>query len=129
MNAMEKSIRAAFRKVDGVVESPSALGTDEDIAYWVNGKEIAHWDRDGSIDIRLTRKGISARRAELKAEDRVDLRRSGSDWVAIRCASKRDVLLVLELFEAAAEAHRAPPGQMAKLPPTGADLERRRRFH
>lgn len=129
MNALERSIRKAFRDVDGVVESPSALGTDDDIAYWVNGKEIAHWDRDGSVDIRLTRTGISTRRAELKGDDRVNLRRSGSDWVQIACSSKRDVPLVLDLFEAAVEAHRAPPGQTPKPPPTGAALERRRRFH
>jgi hypothetical protein len=129
MNALERSIRAAFKRVDGVIESPSAFGTDEDVAYWVNGKEIAHWDRDGSIDVRLTRKGISGRRAELKTDARVDLRRSGSDWVQIRCTSRKDVPFVLELFEAAVEAHRAPSGQMAKLPPTGAALERRRRFH
>jgi hypothetical protein len=129
MNALERSLRKAFRAVDGVLESPSALGTDEDIAYWVNGKEIAHWDRDGSIDIRLTRKGISARRAELKADERVDLRRSGSDWVQVRCATRKDVPLVLDLFEAAVAAHAVLPGQTPKPPPTGADLERRRRFH
>jgi luciferase-like monooxygenase len=129
VNALERSIRAAFRKVDDVFESPSALGTDEDIAYWVNAKEIAHWDRDGSIGIRLTRKGISERRAELKSDERVDLRRSGSDWVRVLCTSRKDVPLVLELFEAAVQAHRAPPGQASKPPPTGAALERRRRFH
>jgi hypothetical protein len=129
MNALERSLRKAFRAVDGVLESPSALGTDEDIAYWVNGKEIAHWDRDGSIDIRLTRKGISGRRAELKADERVDLRRSGSDWVQVRCTSREDVALALDLFEAAVAAHAAPPGQTPKPPPTGADLARRRRFH
>lgn len=129
MSALEREIRKAFRAVDGVAESPSALGTDDDIAYWVNGKEIAHWDRDGGIDIRLTRKGISARRAELKTDERVNLRRSGSDWVQVWCASRKDIPLVLDLFEAAVEAHRPPPGQMAKPPPTGAALERRRRFH
>lgn len=129
MNALERSIRKAFRGVDAVLESPSAFGTDEDIAYWVNGKEIAHWDRDGGIDIRLTRKGISARRAELKADERVNLRRSRSDWVQVHCASRKDVALVMDLFEEAVEAHRAPPGQAPKPPPTGAALERRRRFH
>ncbi len=129
MSTIERSLRKAMRGMDGVLESPSAFGTDEDIAYWVNGKEIAHWDRDGSIDIRLTRRGISERRAELKADDRVLLRRSSSDWLQVRCDSRRDVALVLELFEAAVSAHRAPGGQSPKLPPSGAKLESRRRFH
>jgi hypothetical protein len=129
MNALERSIRKAFRDVDGVTESPSALGTDEDIAYWVNGKEIAHWDHDGSIDIRVTRKEVSARRAELKTDPRVRLRSSSSDWVAVTCAGRNDMPLVLELFEAAVDAHRAPSGQTSKPPPTAKELERRRRFH
>ena len=129
MNALERSLRKALRAVDGVIESPSAFGTDDDIAYWVNGKEIAHWAPDGSIDIRLTRAGISERRSELKADPRVILRKSGSDWVRVRCEARGDVAFVLELFEAAVAAHRAPAGQTPKPPPTGAKLESRRRFH
>jgi hypothetical protein len=37
--------------------------------------------------------------------------------------------VVLDLVEAAADAHRAPPGVTPDLPPTGPDLERHRRFH
>ena len=127
MNALERSIRASFRAVDGVVESPSALGTDEDIAYWVNGKEIAHWDRDGCVGIRLSRPVIRDRRPALKADERI--MSITTDWVRVACATRADVSFVLELFEAAADAHRAPAGQTSKPPPAGPALERRRRFH
>jgi hypothetical protein len=40
-----------------------------------------------------------------------------------------DVDFVVELAERAAEAHLPAPGHMAKPPPTGAALARRKRFH
>jgi len=40
-----------------------------------------------------------------------------------------DFAFLAELAERAAAAHRAPDGTSAEPPPTGNDLERRRRFH
>jgi hypothetical protein len=72
---------------------------------------------------------ISELRGLLGADERVELRRSGADWVTVRYASGADVAFVAALVDAAAAAHRPPPGVTAEPPPTGADLERRRRFH
>ena len=111
--------------IDGVVVSPSGLG-DAD-ALWVNGKEIAHLDdvvpassgaRAATIDIRVGRKEIRARALPSRSKS--------SDWCEVSTA---DVSLVRELVEVAAAQHRAAPGTTPKAPPTGADLERRRRFH
>ncbi len=60
---------------------------------------------------------------------RVDLRYSGSDWIAVVFSLSDDRAFVVELVEEAADAHRPPPGVTPKPPPTGPELERRRRFH
>jgi hypothetical protein len=120
-------IRRELLKVDGVVESPGAFNDGD--AFWVNGTHIAHFIDDGSMEVRLTRKQISANRARLKGDERVELRKSSSDWLIVRFAAPRDVAFVTELAEIAAAAHRAPVRTTPKAPPTGAALERRRRFH
>ena len=123
---MTGRLRDALAAIEGVVESESAF--QDGLAYWVNGKEIAHFE-DRAIDIRLTRGEIRQRREHLKADPRVQLRRSGSDWLEVMITSPEDDELVIELVRAAAAAHRPPPGTLAAPPPTGADLARRRRFH
>jgi hypothetical protein len=125
--AVTDSLRDALCGIDGVVESDSAF--TRDLAFWVNGKEIAHFEGPGAIDLRLTRPEISARRAQLRGDPRVELRRGSSDWLTVRFDSDADRELVVELFSIAAAAHRAPPGTTQKQPPSGAELERRRRFH
>jgi hypothetical protein len=112
--------------IEGVVESPSAFG--EKPALWVNGKEIAH--EEGSIlDIRLTRALIKANGSELRADERVTLRSSSSDWIDVATSEPGAKKLALRLVRMSADAHRAPAGTTPALPPEGHDLERRRRFH
>jgi hypothetical protein len=98
-------------------------------AFWVNGKEIAHFEADALIEIRLTRVVIRERRAALKEDSRVVLRPSGTDWITVRFKTPDDVDFVSELVSRAEEAHRSSPGTSPRPPPTGADLERRKRFH
>jgi hypothetical protein len=119
--------RDAIAALPDVVESPSMF--KDDLAYWVNGKEIAHFEGEDLIEIRLTRSAVRERRDALRADRRVHLRYSGSDWITVQFSSPEDIRSVLELVEAAADSHRPSPGVAADPPPTGSDLERRRRFH
>lgn len=125
--SMIDTLRDAITALDGVVESPSMF--KDDLAYWVHGKEIAHFEDADLIEIRLTRSVVRGRLEVLKADPRIDLRYSGSDWIAVQFSSPADMNVVLDLVEAAADAHRAPPGVTPDPPPSGPDLERRRRFH
>lgn len=124
---MIEVLRNALATLDGVVESPSMF--KDDLGYWVHGKEIAHFEGDDLIQIRLTREFIRRHREELRSDPRVDLRYSGSDWIAVVFSLSDDRVFVVELVEEAADAHRPPPGETPKPPPTGPELERRRRFH
>jgi len=120
-------VRAELMAMDGVVEGPS--GFSERDAYWVNGKEVAHFEADDVLEVRLTRAEIRARRAALRADPRVTLRASSSaDWLEVRFSSAEDVAFAVSLASVAVEAH-AGVGDPHALPPSGAALARRRRFH
>lgn len=125
--ALRKRLTARLRRVEGVVESPSTFGPGH--AFWCSGKEIAHFDAADVVDVRLTKSVIRELRPLLRNDQRVELRKAGSDWIAVHVSSSDDIAFVVELAERAARAHRAGAGETAKPPPTGSDLERRRRFH
>ncbi len=124
---LRRRLRKSLLSIDGVVESPGIFGDGD--AFWVNGKQIAHFRDEDVLELRLRRRAISAQRARLKDDPRVELRAGASDWIQIHVISNADLPFILELAEQAAEAHRAPAGVSAKPPPEGRDLERRRRFH
>jgi hypothetical protein len=121
------SLGEAIARLDGVTESESMF--KDAPAYWVNGKEIAHLDGGDVVDIRLTRALIRGRRAELRADRRVGLRSSSSDWISVRITDADDVTFAAGLAESAAAAHRAPPGTTPQPAPAGGALARRKRFH
>ena len=96
-------------------------------AVWVGKREVAHFDADGALDLRLTRQVIRARRPELSSDDRVALRKNTSDWLSLKIRTKADEEFALSLAGVAIAANlpSAEPG----LPPSGGELARRRRFH
>ncbi len=100
---IERRVRKALRSIDGVLESPGMFMHDD--AYWVNGKEIAHFHED-DLELCLTRSVFSAHRDRLRADPRIERRAPSSDWVGVRCTSPRDVAFVAELAALAAQAHR-----------------------
>ena len=97
------------------------------LALWVGKREVAHFADEDTLDIRLTKPQIHARRPELMADDRVRLRRGSSDWLEVQVRGESDVDFALSLVHDAITANlqTAPQG----LPLTDADLARRRRFH
>ena len=127
MPAVRRVLEDRLGRVRRLVVSESMFGEGD--AYWCNGKEIAHFENESVIEVRLTKAVIRERRARLEADPRVELRPSGADWITVRFTSDADVTFVLGLVRAAVKAHRPPPGEHPKAPPTGRDLERRRRFH
>jgi hypothetical protein len=99
-----ESLRTALHAIQGTEERPSRF--IDGPALWVGRTEIAHFDDDEVMDIRLTRSLIRARRSELRAAPAVTLRpSSSSDWLEIAVTSSADELLCIELVEAAARAH------------------------
>lgn len=96
-------------------------------ALWVGRREIAHFDDDRTIDVRLTKQVTRSRRSELRDDGRVSLRPGGSDWLEVTIGSPDDTDWARSIVLDAIEANRgtAPEG----TPPTSPELDRRRRFH
>lgn len=117
-----------FRRCESIVGAALGEGAfAADRAVWVGRREVAHFDADGMLDVRLTRGVIRDRRSELRSDPRVVLRRSGSDWLAVRVDTLADVEFAVSLIADAVASNvaTAEPGP----PPEGAELARRRRFH
>src|SRR4029453_10748107 len=130
MATLHDRLWRALTAIDGADEGSSVFAEDDTWrALWVNGKQITNFRSDDVIEVRLTKKAISAERGRLKADPRVELRKNSSDWLKVRYSRPADIALVRELVEIAVEAHRAPPGTSSRPPPSGSDLARRRRFH
>jgi Family of unknown function (DUF5519) len=114
-----------WAELDHATISEGAFGSGP--AIWVGKREVAHFDDESALDIRLTRSVIRARRAALSFDQRVRLPSGGSDWLEVHMRGEDDGDFALALIRDAIEANlpTAPPG----IPPAGPDLERRRRFH
>ena len=97
------------------------------LALWVGRREIAHFDDERTLDVRLTKAVIRSRRDELAAHERVSLRRGGSDWLEINVGDESDSDWARQVVIDAVAANL--PTAATGLPPTGAELEQRRRFH
>jgi hypothetical protein len=69
-------------------------------AFAVGGREFMHIDRDGLVDVRLTRALIR----ELD-DERFVYRRGSSDWIWLRLESREDARFALELVRRALEVN------------------------
>lgn len=127
---LEKRLRRCLLAIPDVHEGEAVFGDAErTTAFFVDAKEMAYLYDENGLAIRLSRKKISELRAELKADDRVEPLKSGRDWMEVRFRTTGDVDFVVGLVAMAADIYRPSDGRPARLPPTGADLARRRRFH
>jgi Luciferase len=89
---------AETSRLSGVEETRSRFG--EAPAFCIDGREFMHIDRNGLLDIRLTRPLIR----ELD-DDRLIYRPRASDWVWVRIESRTDVPFALELVRQALAAN------------------------
>ena len=111
--------------VDGATLAQGAFSAGP--ALWVGRREVADFDQDQTLDVRLTKSGIRSQREALKVDPRVSLRKHQSDWIELSVQAERDLEWARSTVVAAVEANRAtaPSG----LPPDGDELARRRHFH
>ena len=100
---MSEWLRQLILTVGDVVEQQSRY--KDDLAYWVDGREIAHLEADDVLDLRLTRSAIREKRAELKADPQIELRGS-SDWLTVRVEGPQDASFVTALIRQAVKANR-----------------------
>jgi len=111
--------------LDGVVVNEGACSPGP--AIWVGRRDVAHFDGDDKLDVRLTKQLISERRTELRSDVRVALRPGSSDWIDITIANESDRSFAEGIVHLAIEANRSTAAMGP--PPTGAELDQRRRLH
>ncbi len=127
MEPLDSALWQRLLEIPGAMEGESVFSGGP--AMWVNRKQVGHFVAPGTIELRLTRAVIRANRPRLKEDPRVELRKSASDWLILRVETAADIDFAAELAALAVTAHAPPENVPALPPPTGADLERRRRFH
>lgn len=103
-----------YTKIDGVMLGESAFGGGP--ALWVDAKQITNQVDDDTVEVRIGR-------ANIRKEPRVRVRTKSSDWCELPAKHTK---LLAEMIELAASQHRV---SNPAPPPTGADMERRKRFH
>src|SRR5271154_7267754 len=107
---MQDELMERLGRLDGAVVSEGAFSPGP--ALWVGKREIAHFDGDQTLDVRLTKSVIAGRRSALRADDRVVLRPGTSDWLEVSIESPEDAEFAISLVVDAVAADRktAPPG-------------------
>jgi len=121
-----QTLRKRLLAIEDVLPGGAVFGGRE--GFWIDGKLVAELTSRESIQLRLTRPLIRELRAELDGDPRVE-RRKTSDWITVRFKRSADAAWIAELLARAAAQYRPAAGVIPKPPPTGEDLERRRRWH
>ncbi len=127
MPTLAQRLRKAILGIDGVMAGESVFDPGQE-AFFVDSRQMAGIFGD-LVYIRLTWPVVRENRDRLRSDPRVEIPRSGTDWVSVKLRTAKDLTFVLELAEIAAAQHRPASGRPLRPPPTGADLERRRRWH
>ena len=126
MPSVLQTLRKRLLAIEDVLPGGAVFGGRE--GFWIDGTLVAELMDGERIQLRLTRPLIRELREMLDADARVS-RRKTSDWITVRFARASDAAMIGELLARAAPLYRPDPGVIPRPPPTGADLERRRRWH
>jgi len=99
-----KAFFAAASRTSGIEVAPSAWTRFP--AFFLEGREIAHFHSARELDIRLTRSLISQGKPTLRLNPNVEFRPHRSDWISYRLLSMADIQPALGLFHIAVDANQ-----------------------
>ena len=119
----------ALTDLDHVEEGGGVFDVSER-AFFVNGRLVVEFAGSNYVGLRLTWPAIRELKATLATDDRVDRPiKSRSDWIYVTFKRATDLPFIVGLVESAVPLYLPADGSAVRPPPSGADLERRRRFH
>ncbi len=98
----------SISSLPGVERKESRWGLET--AYFVEGKEFAHFHAENEIDVRLTKTLQKKLRRRLSTDPRVKFRPRPSEWVVIILSARKDADFAFELIQLAREANVARTG-------------------
>src|SRR5262245_14331149 len=99
-------LAAQIAALPGVREGVSRIGPSGKAAWFVSGREFAHFHADDLLDLRLPREF----QASVNGDPRAHFRKSRSQWLEFAFHRPQDVEFLLPLVRhawAAAKAHGA----------------------
>ena len=102
---------AALSKVPGVESGSSRIGSSNNRAWRIAGREFAHLHSPSLIDLRLPR----PLQAELRSDPRAHFRTGRSEWIELEFHSRTDVMAIAALAVKAAEAAQARLSSQRRL--------------
>lgn len=102
MNAWSAVVDVA--RARGPVEERRSRYADK-AALWLHGREIAHCEAPGVVDLRITARGWRALPDRLRADPRIVRDPKRRDWIELRLASERDAEELTLLIAAALAAN------------------------
>jgi hypothetical protein len=114
VDELQRELWMLLLEIPGIEEGANSWG--DDLALWVNGKQMANFTSDGSLEVRLSRAIIRELKPGLQNDARVTLRGS-SDWVSLAMPSEEDFDFVVEMARRAAEVYLPADGTAPKPPP------------
>ena len=89
--------------IPGVRRRRSRWGVEP--AYYLGEREVAHFHRDGRLDVRLTKELLREMRSSGGPDPRVRVRGPSADWAAVTASDPSDIALIVELVEDAVRAN------------------------
>jgi hypothetical protein len=98
-----QAVVEACSEAGPVAERPSQWGGKP--ALFLDRREIAHYDGEGVVDLRITASGW--KRVDYGGDPAVTRDRSRRDWVSISVTSQEDLERLRPLLEAAVRANGA----------------------
>jgi hypothetical protein len=111
--SLEEALVRVVGSIKGASAHPSQFAPVP--AFWIDGREFVHLHSESVLDIRLTKRLISAKRKRLKTDQRVTLR--NSDWLTVEIEKEDDIPFVLRMVKEAANANRRKRGEKLRAMP------------
>lgn len=102
---VQPDVDLALTSVPGLVRRPGSRWADGP-SYFVGTREVAHWHKDGSLDLRLTSDTIRDLKRANSLDGRVRTRGPTAHWVKLRVRDASDAPLAVSLAELAVRANQ-----------------------
>jgi Luciferase len=101
--SVREELEQELARIPGLVRRPSRWGREH--AYFVGDREIAHFHKDGRMDVRLTKELIRERKVEHALDERVHTRGPSAEWASVTLSTPTDLPLAISLVEEAMRAN------------------------
>ena len=102
---VQPEVDLALASVPGLMRRRGSRYADGP-SYFVGPREVAHWHKDGSLDVRLTSEVVRELKKTNTLDPRVRTRGPSAQWVKLPVRDASDAPLAARLAELAVRANQ-----------------------